>query len=169
MSPTEPPSGNLRPTSRRTLVIAALVGIGLAWISVNALEFMGRPLPPLPLIGAATLFIAALAIGFTAHRTHRQLHTERRAIAASRGVLLVTLAKTAVVAGVALAGGYFTIALLAVPGWEARLPRERALAAVLSGLAAVCLAIAGHFLEVSCRLPEDGEDDAADAPQGLPG
>ena len=70
------------------------------------------------------------------------------------------------IGGTALAAGYATVAMRALPYLDAALPRERALVATAVALLSAVLAVAGWALERACRLPPD--DDSSDAPGGDP-
>lgn len=161
--------GSVRPTSARTLTSAALIGCGLTWIGSTTMDFLGRTLPPVPALGALALAVAAGALALTAYRTHRRVQIDRERVVSQHGLLLITLAKTALVAGVFLAAGYLTLVLLALPVWSAPGPQQRGVVGALSAAAAVALAVAGWFLERACRVPPDpGDSSSADSPVAPP-
>ncbi|MFT3860402.1 DUF3180 domain-containing protein [Micropruina sp.] len=156
----------VQPTSATALVIAAIVGGGLTWLVLSAIEGFGRPVPPVPLLAGAVVAVLALATGLAARWTHRTVQVRRQPVEPSRAVGLLLGGKAAMIGGTGLAAGYATLALRALPNLDATLPRERAIAATVVAVLSVVLVLAGRALERACQVPPD--NDSHDAPAASP-
>lgn len=174
MTPEEPipaGGGTVPPTSPRTLVIAAVVGAGIGWLTFAGLDALGQALPGVPLAAALAIAVCALVVAGMAVSTHRVIQTRKQRVEPRRAVALLALGKTALVAGSGLAAGYLAVAIFFWPRIDASLPRDRVWASLLAAAAAIGLAISGFFLERACRVPRppDDEDDTFGAPPGNTG
>lgn len=118
------------------------------------------------MLAAAVVAVLAVATALAARWTHRVVHVKREPIEPQRAVGLLLAGKAAMIGGTALAAGYATVAMRALPYLDAALPRERALVATAVALLSAVLAVAGWALERACQLPPD--DDSSDAPGGDP-
>lgn len=157
---------SVEPTGVTVLVIAAIVGAGLTWLTLSTIEGLGWPVPSVPFLAAAVVAVLAVGTGLAARWTHRAVHVKRQPIEPQRAVGLLLAGKAAMIGGTALAAGYATVAVRALPNLDAALPRERAFAATAVALLSVVLAVVGWALERACQLPPD--DDSNDAPGGDP-
>ena len=160
-----PPRGSVQRTPRIVIAVAALMGAGITWIGVTALESFAQPVPRIPLATAIIVGALAVLVGVLAWDTHRHIQVRRAPMEASRAVALLVLGKTAVIAGAGLAAAYLTLALLNLPRLDAPLPRERVVASGLAALASAGVGVAGWFLEGACRVP-GSDDDTGETPGG---
>lgn len=162
-----------RPTVERTrwgvLAIAGVVGAGLTWIGLSAVDGFGWPTPPVPVLTPVVVGVLALATWLAARWTHRTVQVRRRPVEPGRAVALLLSGKAALIGGVALAAGYAAVAVRQLPDLDAELPRERVLVAVAVSLLSVGLALAGAALERACRIPGPPDDESGDAPTTGPG
>jgi len=152
----------VKPTRVSTLVIIAAVCAVAGWLLLRGVY---AKLPPLPWTGVPALLIAAMAEAWTG----RDL---RARIAARRGSgqragrdlkppaplfvsRMVALAKASSVAAAIIAGFAAGFDFYLAGSLNASVPREDALTAVITFVAAVVLACAALYLENSCRVPAD--------------
>ena len=157
-SPQEPDRFRMGPTRASTLVVAGLAAAAVAWLLISGFYYDFAPdLPWLPVITLAGL---AVLEGYAAVNTRGRI--ERRPGREPVNPLLVArfvvLAKASALAGAIFAGFY-----AGLTGW---LFVERTNAAVgdrpaaLGGLiAALALVAAALWLERSCRVPEQEDDE----------
>ena len=152
----------MKPTRVSTLVIIAALCAVAGWLLLRGVY---AKLPPLPWTGVPALLIAAMAEAWTG----RDL---RARIAARRGSgqragrdlkppaplfvsRMVALAKASSVAAAIIAGFAAGFDFYLAGSLNASVPREDALTAVITFVAAVVLACAALYLENSCRVPAD--------------
>jgi hypothetical protein len=162
-----PPTGTVAPTGWQPVGVAVIAGAGIGWSLFWTLDAFGAPLPQLPL--AITLAIAVLAavVGGQAAATHRAIQVRRQPIAPRRAVSLLALGKACLLTGAGLAGGYLAVAAYFWSRQDAALPRERVISSGVAVVSSVALAVAGAFLERSCRIPGPPNEDAT--PPTIPG
>lgn len=156
------PRPSVERTSRTVLVIAAVVGAGLAWIVLSSTESFGWSIPLVPPFTAVAVAVLSVATWLAARWMHRTVQVRRAAVEPARAIALLLAGKAALIGGTALAAGYAVIALRSLPNLDAALPRERAISATVSAVLSVALAVAGSVLERACRVPPD--DESGDAP-----
>ncbi len=151
------PAGHVHPTGPGALVLFGLTGLVLGWL-VRPVSISWRGTAPtvgwLPVL---TLFFVALIIGGVAWLTHRALHRRHEVLEPHRAVNRLVLAKSCALAGALVAGGYLGYALSWVGIDEAELAGERALHALLAGLAGVLIVIGSLLLERACRVSGPGK------------
>lgn len=156
------PRPSVERTGRTVLAIAAVVGAGLAWITLSSAESFGWPIPPVPPLTAVAVAILALATWLAARWTHRAVQVRHLRVEPARAIVLLLAGKAALIGGTALAAGYAVVALRYLPHVDAAAPRERVLSAAAAAVLSVALALAGWALERACRIPPD--DESGDAP-----
>ncbi|WP_431933409.1 DUF3180 domain-containing protein [Micromonospora sp. RP3T] len=156
--PQDPDRFRMGPTRASTLVVAGLAAAAVAWLLISGFYYDFAPdLPWLPVITLAGL---AVLEGYAAANTRARV--ERRPGREPVNPLLVArfvvLAKASALAGAIFAGFYAGLV-----GW---LFVERTNAAVgdrpaaVAGLvAALALVAAALWLERSCRVPEQEDDE----------
>ncbi|MFT4109911.1 DUF3180 domain-containing protein [Propionicimonas sp.] len=144
-----------------------MVGAGLGWSLFSALDRFTGDIPQLPVLVAVVIALMAAGVALQAWRTHRTVQVQRLPIAPGRAVALLVLGRTCLVAGAALAGAYAAISVFLALRLQWNLPRERLLGPVVAMVASAALAVAGAFLERSCRIPRHPEEDAT--PPAVPG
>ena len=158
----------MKPTRISTLVIIAVVCAAAGWLLLRAVY---TKLPPLPWTGVPALLIAAVAEAWTGRDLRARIGGPRRGSGqgAGRGLKpaaplfvsrMVALAKASSVAAAIIAGFTAGFDFYLAGSLNASTPRQDALTAVITFVAAVLLGWAALYLENSCRVPED-----PDAPQ----
>jgi len=149
----------VKPTRSSTLAVVAVVFALLAWLLLRGVY---SKLPPLPWTGVPALLIAAAVEAW--------IGRDLRARIAGRGKpaiplfvsRMVALAKASALVGAAVAGVAAGFDIYLAGSLNATVPRQDALTAVLTLVAAVILACAALFLEYSCRVPDGPERDPRD-------
>ncbi|WP_422734611.1 DUF3180 domain-containing protein [Micromonospora sp. WMMD558] len=156
--PGGPGSGRMGPTRISTLVVAGLAAAAVAWLLISFLYY--DYLPDLPWLPVVTLAALAVLEGYAAVNTRGRI--ERRPGRDPVNPLLVArfvvLAKASALAGAIFAGFYGGLT-----GWlfventdAATDDRPVAGAGLLASLALVAAAL---WLERSCRVPEQEDDE----------
>jgi hypothetical protein len=167
----------VKPTRISTLVIIAVVCAAAGWVLLRAVY---AKLPPLPWTGVPALLIAAVAEAWTGRDLRMRIAgTHRRgsgqgARGSGQGARdlkppaplfvsrMVALAKASAVAAAIIAGFAAGFDFYLAGSLTASVPREDALTAVITFVAAVLLGCAALYLENSCRVPEDPDAPASD-------
>ena len=161
----------MKPTRISTLVIIAVVCAAAGWVLLRAVY---AKLPPLPWTGVPALLIAAVAEAWTGrdlrmriagpHRSGSRQDARRGSGQGTRDLKppaplfvsrMVALAKASAVAAAIIAGFAAGFDFYLAGSLTASVPREDALTAVITFVAAVLLGCAALYLENSCRVPED--------------
>jgi hypothetical protein len=151
----------VKPTRISTLVIIAVVCAAAGWVLLRAVY---AKLPPLPWTGVPALLIAAAAEAWTGRDLRARIAGPRRGQGARRDLKppaplfvsrMVALAKASSVAAAIIAGFAAGFDFYLAGSLTASVPREDALTAVFTFVAAVLLGCAALYLENSCRVPED--------------
>jgi len=170
----------VKPTRVSTLVIIAAVCAAAGWVLLRAVY---AKLPPLPWTGVPALLIAAAAEAWTGRDLRARIAGSPRrgsgqgaprgsGQGAPRGSgqgaprdlkppaplfvsRMVALAKASSVAAAIIAGFAAGFDFYLAGSLTASVPREDALTAVITFVAAVLLGCAALYLENSCRVPED--------------
>ena len=161
----------MKPTRISTLVIIAVVCAAAGWVLLRAVY---AKLPPLPWTGVPALLIAAVAEAWTGRDLRARIAGSPRrgsGQGASRDLKppaplfvsrMVALAKASAVAAAIIAGFAAGFDFYLAGSLTASVPREDALTAVITFVAAVLLGCAALYLENSCRVPEDPDAPASD-------
>ena len=173
----------MKPTRISTLVIIAVVCAAAGWVLLRAVY---AKLPPLPWTGVPALLIAAVAEAWTGRDLRARIAGPRRgsgqgargsgqgAHGSGQGARdlkppaplfvsrMVALAKASAVAAAIIAGFAAGFDFYLAGSLTASVPREDALTAVITFVAAVLLGCAALYLENSCRVPEDPDAPASD-------
>lgn len=159
-SPPGSDPGRMGPTRPATLAVAALAAAALAWLLVTAAY---SHLPPLPWLPVVTLAGLAVIEGYLGRSTRARIarkpgHDPVNPLLVAR---FVVLAKASALAGAIFAGGY-----AALSGWLFLKPTRAAsvdLPVAVAGLvAAAALTLAALWLERSCRVPPQRDEDRDD-------
>ncbi|MET0414790.1 MAG: DUF3180 domain-containing protein [Actinoplanes sp.] len=154
---------SIRPTNISVLVVAALVAAAAGWLLVSFFYNEWPPPPWLPVIVIAAL---AAAEGILAQNTAARVQRKRGALPVEPLAVAryAVLAKASSLAG-ALYGGYCAGLLLFFALDMSRQFSSDSLPATAGGVvASLALVGAGLWLERSCRVPEqpDDQDDRDD-------
>jgi hypothetical protein len=144
----------VKPTRVSTLVIIAVVCAAAGWLLLRAVY---AKLPPLPWTGVPALLIAAMAEAWTGRDLRARISGRRglKPVAPLFVSRMVALAKASSVAAAIIAGFAAGSDFYLAGSLNASVPREDALTAVITFVAAVLLGWAALYLENSCRVPED--------------
>ena len=156
----------MKPTRISTLVIIAVVCAAAGWLLLRAVY---AKLPPLPWTGVPALLIAAAAEVWTGRDLRARIaRPPRRGSGQGARDLkppaplfvsrMVALAKASAVAAAIIAGLAAGFDFYLAGSLNASVPREDALTAVITFVAAVLLGCAALYLENSCRVPEDPDE-----------
>jgi len=152
----------VKPTRVSTLVIIAALCAVAGWLLLRGVY---AKLPPLPWTGVPALLIAAMAEAWTGRDLRARIAARRGSgQGAGRDLKppaplfvsrMVALAKASSVAAAIIAGFAAGFDFYLAGSLNASVPREDALTAVITFVAAVVLACAALYLENSCRVPAD--------------
>jgi hypothetical protein len=151
----------MRPTSKGSLLLVAVVVGVVAWSALRLVERSGGlplPLPWTALGGMLVLVAAVVAAGWPVRRWTRGDRTRR--LDALQAARTLVLARAAAYAGAALTGFYAAQGLLALPNLDVEPRRERLLMAALAMGCALLMVVAGLVVEHWCRTPSDEDEDA---------
>ncbi len=149
--PGEPsPEGTLRPTGPATVGVTVMIGLVMGWLLHPVTDRLGTP-PVVSWLQPLTLAFVAAVLLAAAYATHRALHVRRDRLEPHQAVNRLVLARSCVVVGGLVAGGYFGYAVSWL-GLRAELADERILRSSLAGLAGVAIVIGALLLERACRV-----------------
>jgi len=154
----------VRPTRTSTLVIVAVVCAAVSWLLLKAVY---EHLPLLPWTGVPALLVAALAEAWTGRDLKARI-AGRRGLKPAAPLFvsrMVALAKASSLAAAIIAGVAAGFDLYLAGSLSASVPREDALTAVVTFVAAVVLAGAALYLEFCCRVPGGPDGDQPHARQ----
>jgi hypothetical protein len=152
----------VKPTRISTLVIIAVVCAAAGWLLLRSVY---SKLPPLPWTGVPALLIAAVAEAWTGRDLKARISGRRQGLKPVAPLFvtrMVALAKATSVAAAIIAGFTAGFDFYLAGSLNASTPREDALTAAITFVAAVVLACAALYLENSCRVPEDPDAAQAD-------
>ena len=161
----------MKPTRVSTLVIVTVICAALGW---GLLKGLYARLPPLPWTGVPALLLAAVAEAWSGRDLKARISGARRGSGPGAGPGLkpvaplfasrmVALAKASSVAAAIIAGFAAGFDIYLSGSLSASVPRQDALTAVITFVAAVLLACAALYLENCCRVPEDPDRDRSGA------
>jgi hypothetical protein len=148
----------MKPTRPSTLAVVAVIFAVLVWL---ALRVTYQRLPPLPWTGVPALLLGAFAEAWTGREVRARI-TGRRGTKPVEPLFvsrLVALAKASSLVAAAVAGIAAGFDVYLSGSLTASVPRQDALAAVVTLAAAVVLACAALFLEYCCRVPDPPDRD----------
>jgi Protein of unknown function (DUF3180) len=151
----------MKPTRPSALAVVAVVFAVLGWLLLRVIY---QRLPPLPWTGVPALLLAAAAEAWIGRDLRARIAGRRAGKPADPLVVsrMVALAKASSLVAAVVAGLAAGFDIYLSGSLTATVPRQDALSAVLTLVAAVMLACAALFLENSCRVPDPpgrGEDD----------
>jgi hypothetical protein len=156
----------LTPTRPPVLVALAVACAALAWLLLG--QFYSS-LPALPWTAVPTLLLLAIVEGWSGRTIRERIAGRRTGPAAPRVRPLppiaiartAALAKASAHAAAVIAGLAAGFALYVAGSLAKTVPRGDAFAAFGTFIGAVALAAAAVYLERSCRVPGDPDDDPA--------
>ena len=152
----------MKPTRVSTLVVVAVICAALGW---GLLKGLYTRLPPLPWTGVPALLLAAVAEAWSGRDLKARIAGQRglKPVAPLFASRMVALAKASSVAAAIIAGFAAGFDIYLSGSLSASVPRQDALTAVITFVAAVLLACAALYLENCCRVPEDPDRDRSGA------
>jgi hypothetical protein len=158
--PREPmPAPRMRPTSLSTLFVAALTMAALAWLVISNFysEMPALPwLPPFVMLGLAV--VEAVLAPSTKARIDRKSGTAP--VNPLTVAWYVVLAKASALGGALFTGAYAGLLVWLAPQRELLTHAGQDLPPAIVGLVgALCLTLAGLWLERSCRVPPPPPDE----------
>ena len=144
----------MKPTRVSTLVIIAVVCAAAGWLLLRAVY---AKLPPLPWTGVPALLIAAVAEAWIGRDLKGRIagrpgSKPAEPLFVSR---MVALAKASSVAAAIIAGFAAGFDFYLAGSLSASTPRQDAVTAVITFVAAILLGCAALYLEYCCRVPGD--------------
>ena len=159
----------MKPTRVSTLVVIAVVCAAAGWLLLRAVY---TKLPPLPWTGVPALLIAAVAEAWMGRDLKARIAARHGGSQEARGSgrgarpglkpveplfvsRMVALAKASSVAAAIIAGFAAGFDFYLAGSLTASTPRQDALTAAITFVAAVLLACAALYLEYCCRVPGD--------------
>ena len=148
----------MKPTRVSTLVVVAVVCAAVTWLLLRSFY---QSLPPLPWTGVPALLVAALAEAWTG-RDLRARIAGRRGLKPAAPLFvsrMVALAKASSLAAAIIAGVAAGFDIYLSGSLSASVPRQDALTAVITFVAAILLVCAALFLEYCCRVPDAPDRD----------
>ena len=151
----------MKPTRSSTLAVVAVVFALLTWLLLRAVY---TNLPPLPWTGVPALLIAAAAEAWIGRDLRARIAGRRAGKPAAPLFVsrMVALAKASSLVAAAVAGVAAGFDIYLAGSLNAAVPKQDALTAVLTLVAAVILACAAMFLEYCCRVPDAPDPDQRD-------
>jgi hypothetical protein len=158
--PSRPDRGSIGPTTPAVPVLTACVALLVGWALRPLALYAGHDAPRVTWLQVTVIGFLALVLAGTAWVTWRELHVRRSWLEPHRAVNRLVMAKSCVVVGAVLAGGYTGSALswLGIEGEAAVGHIARAACAAVAGVTCVAAAI---WLERACRVRDDDEADLA--------
>ncbi|MFI7077028.1 DUF3180 domain-containing protein [Micromonospora sp. NPDC049903] len=146
------------PTRISTLVVAALAAAAVTWLLISSFYYSG--LPPLPWLPVVTLAGLAVLEAYAAVNTRGRIDRRpgRDPVNPLMVARFVVLAKASALVGAIFAGAYAGLVgwLLVQSTRAAGADRPAAIAGLVASVALVAAAL---WLERSCRVPEQPEDE----------
>ncbi|HET7724294.1 MAG TPA: DUF3180 domain-containing protein [Propionibacteriaceae bacterium] len=152
----------VQPTRFGALVLAALVGAGLTFLTMIGITAYALTMPDVPWTTPMLMFAGAVAAGVLARVTYVRNHVVRQPQDPGRSVATLAVAKALLLGGSLLAGGYLVFAFFSIGHLDASMPRQRLVVGLVTTVAAVGIVLAGWALERACRTPDDDEDENGD-------
>jgi Protein of unknown function (DUF3180) len=147
-------------------LVALFVAVAaVAWGSLRLVEDRGGVLPPLSWSAPAGLLALGVVVLVTALALRSRLRSDEKRPHPLSMVQMAVLGKASAHVGPIVGGLYGGYALVLLPTLEIGDRRERALLAGGAVLASLVLTAAGLFLERTCRVRRDRDDDP---PPGAP-
>lgn len=146
----------MEPTGPATVGVTVMVGLVAGWLFHPVSDRLGTP-PVVTWLQPLSLAAIALVLAVAAHQTHRAVHVRHERLEPHRAVNRLLLARSSVVVGGLVAGGYFGYAVSWL-GLRAELADERLLRSSCAGLAGVAIVTGALLLERACRVPSGDEE-----------
>ena len=155
----------MRPTRIVSLLALFAAVAAVAWGALSLVEDRGGVLPPLSWSAPAGLLALGVVVLVTALALRSRLRRDDKRPHPLSMAQMAVLGKASAHVGPIVGGLYGGYALILLPTLDIGDRRDRALLAGGAVLAALVLTAAGLFLERTCRVRRDRDDEP---PPGVP-
>jgi hypothetical protein len=155
----------VRPTRVASLVSLFAVVAAVAWGALTLVQDRGGVLPPLSWSAPAAVLALGVVVFVTALALRSRLRRDDKRPHPLSMVQMAMLGKASAHVGPIVGGLYGGYGLILLPTLDIGDRRDRAVLAGGAVLAALVLTAAGLFLERSCRVRRERDDDP---PPGAP-
>jgi hypothetical protein len=152
----QPSDGHLRPTGAGVVTAWAAAGLVGGWLLHPVAERVNGTAPVVTWLQPVSILLVAAIVGGTAWATWRAVQVRGEWLEPHRAVNRLLLARSCVLVGALLAGGYFGYAL----SWidvQSALAAQRAWRSAAGGLAGILVVVAALLLERACRVRSEDE------------
>jgi hypothetical protein len=157
-APDRPPvHGHVHPTMAAVPALVGCVGLIGGWLLRPLAVQLDRTAPLVTWLQVGVLWFVAGLVVLTAWVTWRTLQVHRTWLEPHRAVNRLVMAKSCVVVGALVAGGYAGYALSWL-GLDAELAGQRIVRSLLAGLAGLVVTIGALVLERACRAHFDDDE-----------
>ncbi|GAA1392133.1 DUF3180 domain-containing protein [Luteococcus peritonei] len=157
--PATPGGGRLGLTTRRQVVVAALLGAVVGYFVIGTLRARDISVPPSPWSLMVTLVLLAAAALMIAPVLRRRILTERSLVSPETGLLALVSGKSLLMMGAALAGGHVVYVLATLDSLHVPISRERAIRGAVVLALSLGVGWAGSRLEKACVVPGDDHEN----------
>jgi hypothetical protein len=149
----------MSPTRISVLIITAAVSVVVSWL---VLRIVYASLPPLPWTAAVAMLLLAIAEALSGRNLRARIRggPGLKPIAPLAAVRMAALAKASSHAAAVIGGLSVGALIYLTSSLSKSVPRSDAITAGGTFLAAVLLVLAALYLEHSCRVPSDDDEDA---------
>lgn len=151
------PPGHLRPTSGASLAIAATIGLVLGWSTRPVMVRLTGAAPLVTWAQALVLPFVATILAYVAWHTWQTLQVHHRRLEGNRAVNRLVLARSCVLVGALMAGGYVGYAVSWL-GHPSELADERVMRCAVAAAGATLVMVMSLLLERACRVPPGDEE-----------
>jgi hypothetical protein len=149
----------MSPTRISVLIVTAAISALVSWL---VLRIVYASLPPLPWTAAAAMLLLAIAEALSGRNLRARIRggPGLKPIAPLAAVRMAALAKASSHAAAVIGGLSVGALIYLASSLSKSVPRSDAITAGGTFLAAVLLVLAALYLEHSCRVPSDDDEDA---------
>ena len=157
------PRPTLHTTSPLLVVVLAVLGGCVGWVTAVLLDSTSRPVVGISWAVTAVWGVFAAVVLGAAWRIHDALQRKKQRIQSALAVRLLVLGKATAIVAPAVGGFYAGLGLWRATVGPGSFTQSATLALLVGALALFAAAVGGLLLEVSCRRPTDHDDDGGAA------
>lgn len=165
--PAPPGGGRLGLTTRRQVVIAALLGALVGYFVIGTLRWRDISVPPSPWSLVVTLVLLAAAALTATPVLRRKILTERALVAPETGLLALVSGKSLLMMGSCLVGAHLVYVGATLGTLQVPISQERAIRGSIVLVLSLVVAWSGARLEKACVVPDDDDDQDTDQDRGM--